>query len=419
MRIKKLFDGPELPRESTVDKPFAWIVCLLVFMTNVILFGPNYAYPLLFPEIKDDLEITDSDLAWLYPITLLNTLIFAPLFNEIINRLGMRLSQTLAVLLWSLAMFASLLINNLATLILFIGIIPGFVAGIQYVATTMAMVRYFDKNFVLALSLSSCGIGCGSFIMPPVVGLLASYNSWRIVLFTLGTMQLQSLVTAASLRNLAPKKSVELDKNDSQKEENFFQRLCFNLPTLSLNFGTIFHLTCISIVATFLIPLARLQGIDQSGCIQIGLCMGLGNCLGRIVFGLILRKWPVFSGTSVLWTSSLCTSLMSFCLPISASNLNLMSAFAFIYGVALFSPVGLTAVFSGEMVRSDQSMKAFSLNVLAEGVGCFAAAPISTILIHLDESFFACFYYSGAALFVAVLFFSLPLYTVHFAKNKK
>ncbi|KAL3307942.1 hypothetical protein Ciccas_013533, partial [Cichlidogyrus casuarinus] len=359
MNIKKFFDGPELPRESTVDKPFSWIVCFLVFMTNAILLGPGFAYPLLFPEIKDDLEITDSDLAWLYPVQLLCS----------------------------------------------------FVAGIQYVVTTMAMVRYFDKNFVLALSLSSCGIGCGSFIFPPIVGLLASYNSWRIVLFTLGTMQLQSLVTAASLRNLAPKKSVELDKNDSQKEENFFQRLCFNLPSLSLNFGTIFQLTCISIVATFLIPLARLQGIDQSGCIRIGLCMGLGNCLGRIVFGFMLKKWPVFSGTSVLWTSSLCTSLMSFCLPISASNLHLMSAFAFIYGVALHSPNGLTVMYCSELVESDQSMKAFSVNVFAKGIGCLAAAPVSTLLIYLDESLSACFYYTGAALFVAVLFFSLPLYT--------
>ncbi|KAL3308843.1 hypothetical protein Ciccas_012620, partial [Cichlidogyrus casuarinus] len=239
------------------------------FITNAILFGPSYAFPLLFQEITEEFGITNSDLAWLFPVYFLFSFMFGPFYNATVNLLGLRLSHILATLLWSSSMFAAFFINGLFSLLFFIGVLPGISVGIQVVTTTEVIIRYFDKNFSLALALSTCGIGCGGFIFPAIVGFISSQNSWRFVFFTLGVIQLQSIVTGASFGKPAPKtgqmspdEALEREKSNfdyDDEKENFFQRICFNVPTLSLSFGTIFHFSCNAMVATFLIPMARIQ----------------------------------------------------------------------------------------------------------------------------------------------------------------
>ncbi|KAL3308741.1 hypothetical protein Ciccas_012722 [Cichlidogyrus casuarinus] len=416
-KITSIFDGPELPRELTVDGPMAWIVCFLVIISYAILFGPSFALPLLFHDITEEFAVTYSDLAWLIPVYYFFAFSFGPFGKATINLLGLRLSQMLATLIWTSSMLAAFFIKGLYTLIFFIAVLPGISACIQVVAMTEVIIRYFDKHFSLAVALSTCGIGLGGFIFPPIIGFLASYNHWRSVIFLLGVCQLQSIVTGASFGRPTPKTEVERIEESTLKE-NLLERICLNVPLLLLGFGTIFHLACNAIVASFLIPLASLQGIDQSGCVRVGFCLGLGNCIGRIMYGLMLQLCKRVTGTSILSIGGLCMALLSCCLPLFAGNLHMMSTYAFCYGFAAMAPVGLAPIYCGELVRTEQIMTAFSINLVAQGIGFVIAAPISNLLIALDETLFACFYYTGFALFATFLFYSFPLYTVLFVRNK-
>lgn len=79
-------------------------------------------------------------------------------------------------------------------------IILGFGSGLVFLAGTVAVSRYFLKKRAIAMGVSFCGSGVGTFAIPPLVRLLFETYSWKGSLFVIAGLLLNCCVSSSLYR---------------------------------------------------------------------------------------------------------------------------------------------------------------------------------------------------------------------------
>ena len=79
----------------------------------------------------------------------------------------------------------------------YIPVLPGFGAGLCYIAPLVVIAKYFKKKRVLATGMSSAGFSFGSFTFGLSAGYIIRALGWRHSLVVMATMNVQALVVAA------------------------------------------------------------------------------------------------------------------------------------------------------------------------------------------------------------------------------
>lgn len=77
------------------------------------------------------------------------------------------------------ALAISSLSNSLAILMISYGIMGGFGFGLIYFSDIVCVNQYFDKKRALAVGITACGAGIGSFLMTPLAAFLLDQYGWK------------------------------------------------------------------------------------------------------------------------------------------------------------------------------------------------------------------------------------------------
>jgi predicted MFS family arabinose efflux permease len=158
----------------------AWIVCLGMFFTNMIVQGINNAFGEIISSIEKEF---DSDLAAVAVITSLHSAAyyFAGFIGSILFKwYSFRTLVFVSGVGSCIAYLASYYAQSITSLAISFGLFGGMVNGLVYVTGLVSCGFYFDDTKrALATGIATSGSGVGIVIIPLMVSYISENSGWR------------------------------------------------------------------------------------------------------------------------------------------------------------------------------------------------------------------------------------------------
>ncbi|HVW11111.1 MAG TPA: MFS transporter [Bryobacteraceae bacterium] len=178
--------------EAMADKKYLpqmrWFICGLLFFASTINYIDRQVLGLLKPVIERDLGWNEADYGWIVSAFQVAYGLMMPIAGRVIDKLGVKLGYTLAVIVWSVAAVGHALAGNAfqfsaARFSLGIGESANFPAAIKAVA------HWFPKRErALATGIFNSGTNIGALVAAWMVPVLATRWGWRSAFIVTGSL---------------------------------------------------------------------------------------------------------------------------------------------------------------------------------------------------------------------------------------
>ncbi|GMN03889.1 MFS transporter [Erythrobacter sp. MTPC3] len=164
-------------------------IVILVAIATVINYIDRGALGFLWPEISQDLELSELDYA-----IILNVFTFAyafgqSLFGKIFDWIGTRLGFVLSIVVWSAATMLHAVATGLTSFAVFRALLGVSEAG-NWPGATKANAEWFPINErALAQGIFNSGAAIGGIVSAPIIGLLFVWlGSWQATFVAIGVL---------------------------------------------------------------------------------------------------------------------------------------------------------------------------------------------------------------------------------------
>lgn len=164
-------------------------IVLLVALATVINYIDRGALGFLWPEISQDLGMSELDYA-----IILNVFTFAyafgqSLFGKIFDWIGTRLGFVLSIAVWSAATMLHAVASGLTSFAIFRALLGVSEAG-NWPGATKANAEWFPiKERALAQGIFNSGAAIGGIVSAPIIGLLFVWlGSWQATFVAIGAL---------------------------------------------------------------------------------------------------------------------------------------------------------------------------------------------------------------------------------------
>ena len=167
---------------------YRWVICALLFLATTVNYVDRQVIGLLKPILEQEFKWTETDYANIVTSFQLAYAIGLLLVGGILDRVGVRLGYTLAVLLWSIA----------AVTHGFMRTVTGFCAArfglglaeaANFPAAIKAVGEWFPKRQrALATGLFNSGTNTGALLTPLLVPWLYANWGWPAAFYATGAI---------------------------------------------------------------------------------------------------------------------------------------------------------------------------------------------------------------------------------------
>jgi len=187
----------EVPSETVApsgERPYRWVICLLLFLAATINYIARQAIGLLKPTLQTEIgwnEIGYSNIIFGFQLAYAVGLL---LFGKLMDRLGTRKGFSWSVVLWSGAAMA----HALASSVLGFGIVR-FALGLgqagNFPASIKTVAEWFPKKErALATGIFNAGTNFGPVIAPFLIAAITLRYGWKIAFIFTGIIGVGWLV---------------------------------------------------------------------------------------------------------------------------------------------------------------------------------------------------------------------------------
>jgi ACS family hexuronate transporter-like MFS transporter len=169
---------------------FRWYICGLLFYATTVNYMDRTVLGILKPVIAGELHWTDTQYGLINSAFQLGYAVMMPVAGRLIDRIGIRVGYSLAVLFWSLASMSHAFAGSAfqfgaARLGLGLGEAANFPAAIKTVADWFPR-----RERALATGIMNGGSNMGALIAPLVVPLLTSRFGWHSAFLFTGSLSM-------------------------------------------------------------------------------------------------------------------------------------------------------------------------------------------------------------------------------------
>ncbi len=288
---------------------YGWLIVGVAFFALFLNYGIRNTSTVLFKDVVKDIGVSRG--AGSIPFTVMVALyaIGAPIVGKLIDKFGPSRILPTGLALAGLGLCLCSKISNLATFILFFGIIFGIGGnGIGLVPTNTAVASWFRRRMGLALGIASVGIGLGTVIIPPLTQWVLSTWGWRASFLFLGLLTSVSAIPAyLIMRKERDQRNIN-HLNDFPDNSGGIKRNLSDAPSVlpdgdwtlrealrSANLWKIFFSFVILVVALYgvllhQVPYATDKGISKSMATLSVTVAGISSIAGRFFFGWLSDK---------------------------------------------------------------------------------------------------------------------------------
>lgn len=148
-------------------------------LIHTIGFGTINSFGVFLPKLVDHFDEGKGTVAWIGSLLAGVNLGIGPLASVLINTYGCRATCVAGSVFAMIAISLSTLSNSLVVLTITYGIFGGIGLGVMYLPAVVCVGQYFDKKRSLAIGITVCGTGLGSFVMAPFAAMLLDNYDWR------------------------------------------------------------------------------------------------------------------------------------------------------------------------------------------------------------------------------------------------
>ena len=429
----------------------AWIVCLGMLFSNMIIQGINCSFGEIMPSIITEF---DSDLATVSLIPSIHAFFYyisGYVCSILVKWYSFRTLAFIGGLSSCIAFLASFSSSSIVSLTLSYGLFGGLGNGIVYIPGLIACGFYFDEHKrALATGLATSGNGIGVILIPIFMSCINDEFGWRsamlflsvispiICLFSLVMIPLSVLSTdipensimdnIASLENgdgnnndLATEKEKLLNKDQGQSANSassypitpglLQQILDYLIESWNLLKQPKLTFYCIShglLTVGYFIPIDFLNSmmvmehqISDEFARYIIPIIGISNFAGNLFTGLLMFKYkvsPIFLHTLYCVGCGLSCLIFTYC-----TNYYDFVAVAVFYGfcvgpITMLIMECLTKMFGISLVKDT-----VGFIMLVYAMGSIIGAPIGGYISDIGQSFNAAFYFAAILYILAAL----------------
>ncbi|XP_060662208.1 monocarboxylate transporter 12 [Drosophila nasuta] len=204
------------------DGGWGWVVVFGSFMIHIVTDGMTYSFGIFYNEFLTYFNEGKGYTAWIASIMVGVTFSSGPISSSFVNRYGCRTVTIAGALLAAGCIIASVFAQNVATLIITIGVGTGLGFGLIYLPAIVSVTQYFESKRSLATGIAVCGSGFGTFVFAPLTETLIASYGWRGAMLIIGGLMLNCIIFGAMFRPLeAPQpKAAKLGNKSSIKDQN-------------------------------------------------------------------------------------------------------------------------------------------------------------------------------------------------------
>lgn len=181
-------------------KKGAYISLGILFFLNLFNYLDRFIISAVFPLLKGDLHLSDSQLGLLASSFLLSYIVFSPLAGLLGDRYPRKWLIAFGVLLWSLATAGSGLARNYGQLLMARALIGIGEAGYATVSPSWICDLFRKEVRGKALSFFYIAMPVGSALGYALGGYIGKHYGWRMAFFLAGGPGLALALTTLSLR---------------------------------------------------------------------------------------------------------------------------------------------------------------------------------------------------------------------------
>ncbi|KAF2356064.1 Major facilitator superfamily [Trinorchestia longiramus] len=185
------------------DGGWGWMVVAASFMCNVMVDGIIFTCGMLQPYIKEDFQVSNSQVSWVASLLGGFYLLAGPFVSSLASSYGFRTVCIIGAIVASIACGISYFAASIFYLYVSYGILAGIGFGFIYVPAVIATGFYFEKKRALATGIAVCGSGIGTFILAPVNKYLLGSVGWRGTLLVYAGLVLTCIIYGLAFRPLS------------------------------------------------------------------------------------------------------------------------------------------------------------------------------------------------------------------------
>jgi len=156
-----------------------WRIAIMLAVITTINYVDRLSFGMVMPVVRDEFGISDQHYGWLTSAFLGAYALGQLLTGPVIDRLGTRLSFTLAAALWSLSTMLHALGRGVASFLV-LRISLGLTEAANFPAALKAVAQWFPASErSTAVGIFMLGAGAGSIITPPLAAGLIENFGWE------------------------------------------------------------------------------------------------------------------------------------------------------------------------------------------------------------------------------------------------
>jgi ACS family hexuronate transporter-like MFS transporter len=187
MQNTELRAGPIEASATSIGK-YRWFICALLFLGTTVNYVDRQVIGLLKPILEKQFAWTETDYANIVFYFSLAYAIGLLLVGGVLDKIGLRLGYSLAVVVWSIAAVSHGFMRTVAGFAAArFGL--GLAEAANFPAAIKAVGEWFPKKErALATGLFNSGTNVGALLTPLVVPWLASHWGWQSAFFATGVV---------------------------------------------------------------------------------------------------------------------------------------------------------------------------------------------------------------------------------------
>ena len=169
-------------------KKYRYVIALLLFVAGIINYLDRAALGVAAPFVKADLNLTPSELGFIFSTFFFGYALFAFVGGQLADRYGPRRVYTWAAACWSGLCALTAAVTGFGQLFA-VRALFGFAEGPMNSTTNRAITTWYPRDETArAIGFTFSGQTVGSAIAAPVVGLLAIQYGWRPAFVVIGAI---------------------------------------------------------------------------------------------------------------------------------------------------------------------------------------------------------------------------------------
>ncbi len=381
-------------KTDELDSWKSWVSVGCAFASTFICFGIAYSFGAFFDSMSSDFNTGRSATSAVFSITTFIFFMGGMVSGSVSDRYGPKPVLIVGGLTMGLGLYLTSLVNSIWVGYATYGLGVGIGVSCGYVPMVAVVGAWFEKRRAAAIGIAVTGIGFGTLLMAPLAANLINKYGWRQTYVIFGILSVVILVLCGFITPRPPAVAGQEPKKSLREliQTPVFRYLYISafLNTLALFFPFV-----------FLIPYARMQGIDEVLAASLVGVIGAASILGRLGFGALgVRFRPIHLLQIAFFLVT--TSFIFWML--AANSYLMLLAFAILLGTGYGGFIALSPTVAAELFGLAGLGSILGTIYTAAGFGGLLGPPMAGYLIDTTGSYTVAIIAAMALACLAALF---------------